>query len=201
MVVVCTRIAVVRLVWLVIEQQWSRPNGGHTQRCNIVQTINHTLKVTTVTAKECLTVSLLSCARCRVVGLIAITEAVRHNQIDSICSCKALTHCRVLATRSNGIRVLKALIALLKYQVVCTCSSVACNSHIGKDIVRAIGLMSSCNLYPITALNSYAILRDVLSTDKQLQWGLHIGPPAKRLNTNNLICSICHALWVKCCAL
>jgi hypothetical protein len=90
-VVVATRVAVVRRTILVVEQEGCRPYSRSTEIGDIVEVIDHTLKVTTVATTRLRAVGLLYGVVSAIVARIAIGKAVGHNEVYEVGCGEALT--------------------------------------------------------------------------------------------------------------
>ena len=193
-VIVRAGIPVVRAGRFVVLKQRGVPNCGNSQVCHIVELASDTGDVSSVPSEKCLLVHAFHIARNTVQTLVGIYKAIRHNKIYKVSGGEALALCRSLTTLGNVVAVLEALAFTPEYEIAVSGLGSCCNVHVHKEIVRAVGFVYLRSLHTLETFYADLVFRDIWSLDKQLQSGLHSGPPARRFNSCDLVLSgICYS--------
>ena len=97
MVVVCTCVAVVCCLFEIVLDQRSTPDRSRTELADIVEVVDYTLDVTAMASERLAAVCLVGHALYRVVGRVAVCEAVRHDEVDHVRCSEACTLCGTLS--------------------------------------------------------------------------------------------------------
>ena len=184
----------VRAGRLVVFEKRGVPNCGNSQVCYIVKLASDARDVSSVSSEKCLLVHAFHIARNTVQTLVGIYKAIRHNKIYKVSGGEALTLCRPLTTLGNVVAVLEALAFTPEYEIAISRFRARSNRHVHKEIVRAVGFVDLSRLHTLETFYADLVFRDIWSLDKQLQSGLHSGPPARRFNSCDLVLSgICYS--------
>ena len=147
-----------------------------------------------MSSEKCLLVHAFHIARNTVEALVCIYKTVWHNEIDKVSGCEALTLCRSLTTLCNVVAVLEALSSAFEHKIAVSGLGSCCNVHVYKEIVRAVGFVDLSRLHTLETFYADLVFRDIWSLDKQLQPGLHSGPPARWFDSCDLVLSgICYS--------
>ena len=143
--------------------------------------VNDSLNISAMTSEISAAVSFFSGVRSGVIGRIAVSKAVRHNEIYHVRSSIALPLDGSRFTGRNLIRILeRRLTVLAEYEIICTRYGILEDVDINEQVIRAVRLMYFIDFHPVAALDSDIVLRNAFALYEKLERGSHPHPPRKR---------------------
>ena len=162
---------------LVVLKERGTPDGRSTKTGDVVQIVYYTLDVTAMTAEELFTGIFVCRIICRVIRSVAVSKAVRHDQIYHIRRSEALALCRAFLAGCDFVRIFEGLAILAEYDIICARACVCRDLHIHKQIVGAVCLVDLFHADASAAFDGYIIFRNILSLDQKLERHFHTCPP------------------------
>ena len=176
-IIVRTSVTVVCRILQIIFNQRSTPDGCRTKFADVVEIIDDTLDITSVTSESLAAVSLVRHSFHRVIGRVSVSETVRHDEIDHVGCREACALGRTFSAFCDLVRVFERFAVLGEYDVVCARLCICCDRYIDEKVVWTISLVHLLDRNALAAFHGHVIGRDVLSLHEELERHLHACPP------------------------
>ena len=183
-VIVGTGVAVVGIGLLVVEEQRRRPDGRGAQAGNVVEVVDDALDVAAVGAAEILRRRFFGRFLHRVVLLVAVGEAVGHQQVDHVGRAEGRPFGGAFAALGQFV-VEVELTAVGRHHVerVGTGSQPRADLHLDEQVVRVVGRGDLADRQSLDgSVDRHVRAGDVVAVEHQLQVGVHTDPPAGRFD-------------------
>ena len=181
-VVVGAGIAVVALTVDIVFEQRSVPDGGHAEVLEVAQLAADALDVAAVPAVELVRGGLFGRLGGRIVGRVAVDEAVGHDKIDKVGGREARACCRTAPARADLIGDAELFLPVGEADAVSARLGGLVDLDIDEEVVGALGFVGDSRLHALAALDPHVEIADVAAVNHQLERGVHPYPPAERLD-------------------